>query len=272
MNKMRKLLLAGGLLLSFYVNGINDYSPYGSARSISLSNATVATYGFLNPASTILMENSFLSATYENKYITKELSSTTFATLYKSKFADLSFCLNYFGYEVFNETSLMISSCKQLFDWMTLGVRVEYRSFYFHSESGRSNQMSAGIGLILFQQKKVNLGINLGNLLNVRTDKNYDPLALSMPFHFELGLAYHAMDDFCLLFQISKWKHQNLQLAVGAEYKGISSFPIRLGLSGMPFSPSFGIGYECKHFQIDVATNYYMNLGFSPSLTFLYQF
>lgn len=269
---MRELLFTGSLLYSLTISGINDNSQFESARSISLSNATVATFGILNPASTILKENSFLVATYENKYITKELSSTTFTALYKSKFADLSFCMNYFGYEIYNETSFLVSSSKKLSDWISLGLKIKYTSFYFHSEDGRSNKLSAGIGVLLFQNRDINLGLNFDNLLKVRLDNNYDPLSLSMPFNYQLGLAYHAMHDLCFLFQLSQWESQNIQLAVAAEYNGISSFPLRLGLSGMPFSPSFGIGYVCDLFQIDIAAKYYLNLGFSPSLSLTYNF
>lgn len=272
MKDMRRLFLIGSLLCSFSLSGINDNSQFENARSISLSNATVASYGNLNPASTIFIENSCLVATYENKYITKELSSIIFTGLYKSKFIDLSFSLNYFGYEIYNETSFLISSSKQLSDWLSLGLKIQYTSFFFQSEEGRSNQLSAGIGIILFQNKDINIGLNFGNLLNLNLDNHYKPLSLNPPFNYQLGLAYHPSTELCFLFQLSQWEKQNIQLSVAAEYKGISSFPIRLGLSGMPFSPSFGIGYLCNCFQIDIATKYYLNLGFTPSLSLTYKF
>lgn len=269
---MRELIILCSLLFTLSVYGINDNSRSESARSTALSNATVSTYGILNPASTILYENSFLSATYENKYITKELSSTTFTALYKSKFADLLFCMNYFGYEIFNETSLLISSSKELSEWLSFGINIQYNSFYFHSEDGRSNQMSAGFGFILFQNKDVNVGLNFGNLIRIRLDDNYDPLTLSSPFNYQLGITYHALSDLSFLFQLSQWQDQNIQLAVAAEYTGIASFPLRLGLSGMPFSPSFGLGYKWEYLQVDIAAKYYLNLGFSPSLSLTYRF
>ncbi|MGL5920186.1 MAG: hypothetical protein ACRCZQ_06770 [Bacteroidales bacterium] len=270
--KMRELIITCSLLLSLSIYGINDNSRFESARSTALSNATVSTYGIQNPASTILFKNSFLSATYENKYITKELSSTTFTALYKAKFADLLFCMNYFGYEIFNETSLLISSSKELSEWLSFGINIQYNSFYFHSEDGRSNRLSAGFGFILFQNKNVNIGLNFGNLLKIRLDSNYDPLTISAPFNYQLGLAYHAMNDLSFLFQLSQWKDQNIQLAVATEYTGIKSLPLRFGISGMPFSPSFGLGYQWEHLQIDVAAKYYINLGFSPSFSLTYSF
>ncbi|MGL5318559.1 MAG: hypothetical protein ACRC9Q_07700 [Bacteroidales bacterium] len=272
MKNIRELLIINGLLCSSFLYGISDNSQFESARSISLSHATVATYGLLNPASAILFENSFLSATYENKYITKELSTTTFASLYKSKFADFSFCANYFGYEFFNETSLSLSTSKELFDWLALGVRFNYSSFDFYSEDGRSNQLSAGLGFLFFQHRNLNLGLNLGNILRVRTDRNYDSLPLSLPFHYELGLAYHVLPELTFLFQLSQWESESVKLSAAAEYKGFPSFPLRIGLSGMPFSPSFGTGYICDSFQIDVAASYHLYLGFSPSVTLTYRF
>ncbi|MGL5786075.1 MAG: hypothetical protein ACRCX4_04615 [Bacteroidales bacterium] len=249
------------------MNATNDYSQYENARSVSLSHATVSTYGFLNSASAVLYENSFVSATYENKYITKELSSTTIAGLYKSKFTDLAFCLNYFGYDIFNKTSISISAAKDLSEWFALGVRINYSSFYFHSESGRSNQLSADIGFLFFRNRIITAGINIGNLFRVRTDHNYDPLKLSEPVHIECGLSYKTLDDLNLLFQIAKTGKQDLKLALAAEYTGIHNFPVRVGVSGMPFSPSFGVGYKYNFLAIDIASGYHIDLGFSPTVT-----
>lgn len=267
MNNIQKLILFFSLLYSSDSYATNAFSQYENARSISLSNATVSTYGFLNSATTVLFENSFVSVTYENKYITKELSSTTFVALYKSKFTDLAFCMNYFGYDIFNETSVSLSAAKDLSSWLALGIRVNYSSFYFHSESGRSNQLSADVGFLFFKNNIISLGLNAGNLVRVRTDHNYDPLKLSFPLHFECGLTYKTLDELDLYLQISKFGKQDPKLALAAEYKGIKSFPIRVGVSGMPFSPSFGVGYKYNFLAIDIASGYHIDLGFSPTVS-----
>lgn len=245
-------------------------SEYQDARSIALSNATCSSDGLSNAASFSLPEYSYISLSYDNKYITKELSSTTFVGLYKLKFIDFSLLANYFGYEYYNKVHVSVNASKYLFDRFILGLRIGYSSFYFSSESGRSDLIDVSLGGIFKVNENLQIGLSGSNLLKARLDKNYDPLVLDLPLRLDAGLEFKVIDEMNLLFQVSKSENKDFTIHFGAEYFVSDQFPLRIGFSGAPFSPSFGTGFLFDNFDLSVAAFYNMKLGVSPSVSLKY--
>ncbi|MGL5732183.1 MAG: hypothetical protein ACRCX5_13825 [Bacteroidales bacterium] len=245
-------------------------SEYQDARSIALSNAVCASDGLINAASMSLPENSYISLSYDNKYITKELSSTTFAGLYKLKFIDFSVLANYFGYEYYNKLHISINASKYLFNRFILGLRIGYSSFNFSSESGVSDLLDVSLGGIFIVNENLRIGLSGSNLLKARLDKNYDPLSLNLPFRLDAGLEFKVIDEMCLFFQVSKSEDVDFTIHFGGEYIVNEKFPLRIGFSGAPFSPSFGTGFLFDNFDLSVAALYNLKLGISPSVSLKY--
>jgi hypothetical protein len=56
----------------------------------------------------------------------------------------------------------------------------------------------------------------------------------------------------------------------GLEYQFTPQFSIRFGYASQPASASMGIGFKLKNIQIDLASSYLANLGFTPSINIVY--
>lgn len=245
-------------------------SDFQDAQSVALSNAVCASSGLINPASMSLSEFSYFSLSYENKYITKELSSTTFVGLYKFNFIDFSLLANYFGYEYYNRMHFSLNVSKFLFDRFVLGLRFGYSSFYFSSESGRSDLVDISLGGIYRINEYLQLGLSASNLLKARLDKNYDPLTLNTPMRIDVGLDYKVLEEMHLYFQVSKSSQSDFMIHFGSEYILNNTIPLRFGFSGSPFSPSFGTGLFFDKFELAVAALYNLKLGISPCVSLKY--
>jgi hypothetical protein len=59
---------------------------------------------------------------------------------------------------------------------------------------------------------------------------------------------------------------------MGIEYQFVERFFVRIGISGKPIHHSAGIGYKCRYFATDVAFVHHETLGYTPSISMIFNF
>ena len=62
------------------------------------------------------------------------------------------------------------------------------------------------------------------------------------------------------------------RVRAGIEYHPIDLLYIRAGVQGAPIDLAFGFGLKYKGYKLDLSTQYNQVLGWSPAISFLFDF
>jgi len=159
-------------------------------------------------------------------------------------------------------------------------VQLDYLSTKIGEGYGSKNNLTFELGVLANLTPELTLGAHVFNPINAKLEDEYNE---SIPAIYKLGLSYSITDE--ILFAIETEKNMDYKPSVrgGVEYMIAKQAGIRFGYSSVPaktgsekFSISseltFGFGLALSRFKMDFAASWHQTLGWSPAVSFIFNF
>lgn len=244
------------------------------SRSQALAGATVvlsdgwSVYG--NQAGLAGLARSQFGLSVCNRFLVKELSLRAGFFVLPVQSSVLALSLSQFGVNSFRQEKIGFAFARQLSPRLSAGLQFNYYRMFLPEE----NQSAGSAGLELGFQYLLHDGSVAGlHVLNpyktgLRTMTGF----FTYPTLLNLGVRIHLSDSFRLISELENKLDHQLLLRAGMEYVVPEKLVLRTGISGKPYQIAAGMGFQVNKLTIDLAGSSHPYLGYSPSVSFQYQF
>lgn len=212
-----------------------------------------------NPSGIATLEGWHLGAFYENQWLLKETAFKNAAAVKKIRgVGTIGLLIGQFGGSQSNESLFGMAYARNFGPYLQLGLRVDY--YLFHWGENYPNRGAFGFMLGLQSQltEKMRVGVCLAHPLQHLKTIHEDRLPVVM----RLGIAYRFTEDFTGQCEIERDNsREGIHLKTGLEYEIFKKFRIRIGAQHNPNLASFGVGYQLRCLEVDVAAEIHPLLG-----------
>jgi hypothetical protein len=263
---MKQLSLIILWICSGVTQAQNIFNPVG-AESWSLGGTSVISknvFSVINNPATIGSFKKIQAGIYsEQRFGEAKLNSSNIALILPSKFINIGFSINHFGYELFNQQKFNLSLGKRLSKQFLLGVSISYFETNI-SEQSHSGNFLGEFGLIYQPFQKWQIGMFVFNPTQSRYSVNsYDRI----PTYARFGASYEISDKVQFISEIEQTLNQNLVLRGGIKYQIHEILSLSIGAANNPVYLTFGTGIKLKNYKVDFAMSTHQILGVSPHLS-----
>lgn len=247
---------------------------FSGSRSQALAGASSSLADcwsvFGNQAGIANIERPTVCGNIQNRFLVKELSSSTGIFILPVQSSVFAFSVYQFGKNTFRNEKIGIAFARSLNPKFHFGIQFNYYRFFLAEE----NQSIASFGLELGFQHQLSDQIILGiHAINpYKTSVKTFSGEYSYPLRFNIGAHYQLSEPFGLVTELEKELLHPMNFKTGLEYTILKKLFIRTGISSKPYQLSAGLGFTVDKLKIDLAVAYNQYLGNSPSVSFQYQF
>jgi opacity protein-like surface antigen len=215
-------------LIPFCLWSQNPLDQKPDARSLALGGSGLAQIdswsGINNPAALAFLDANFLSSSHRQVFGIEALQKSALCGNFKSFGQQVALSLEYFGFEYFNQSKIMLAYGQKLSKSIALGLRLGSEAYYI--EAGSSGWVPS-VEFFLFGKSasKLQYGLAVKNPFSRKLSQEYR----LKPSSFSLGFLYHLKNELHFSFEAeSAWK-ESLQLMSGLEYEISKGLFFRLG-------------------------------------------
>ncbi len=171
-----------------------------------------------------------------------------------------------FGNDLYSEQKIGLAYARKLMSNLQIGAQFDYLNLSIE-DYGQKDLITFEVGMQWQVVRSISLGAHVFN--PVRTEILEDE---KLPTLFALGLQYQPTNLVTVVAEVEKDLDYEANVKVGIEYAFQENLFFRTGISTNPVLFSFGVGYQLKNgIGIDVATSMHQVLGWSPSVSLVYQ-
>jgi hypothetical protein len=249
--------------------------PHIIPSPISIARTSVADIhswtAFNNPAALGYVEKISLSATFENRYLLKELSTKSVQAGFSTKQINIGGSFSYFGYSLYHEMLVGIDFARNFSNKFALGIGFDYYSSYFSADNKYHGALLGRVGVFIQLNPDFVLGFSTFNPFqnNIQTDF----VTKRIPSIFSLGTAYSFSADFVWRTQIDKELSSNYRFATGFEYRMQEFINVKLGGYFLEnFIPCLGFWLFLGDYSADLNCELNPILGVSTMISLRYNF
>lgn len=241
-------------------------------RSTSMGSAGVALQDVWslqqNPAGTAGIEKPIFAIGYAQHFSGTELNTQTaiFAFPLKQNVFGLSF--QRYGFSEYMEQRAGIAYSRRFGNSVFMAIGFNYHHIEI-LKYGSAQAFSVEAGIQYSVTDKLWIGSHISNPNRSR----YNDLAGSdIPVTLSFGASFRFTDKVLIISDIQKVLGAATDVKLGLEYKLISWFSLRCGVSANPFKQYAGFGLNSQRLCVEVAVSSHPNLGISPQLALIYEF
>jgi hypothetical protein len=244
----------------------NIFNPIG-ADAWSVGASSVISQNvfsvFNNPAAISDFKKVNAGINSEQRFSEIKLNTSSIALVVPSKFINIGFSINHFGYELFNQQKFGLSLGKKLSKQFSLGVTFSY------FETNISEQVPAGnffgeMGLLYQPFSKWHFGMFIFN----PNQSKYSFISYDrIPTFVRFGVSYDVSDKVQFISETEQILNQSLVLRGGIKYQIHEILSLSIGAANNPVYLTFGTGIKLKSFKVDFAASVHQVLGVSPHLS-----
>ena len=221
-----------------------------------------------NSAGAASIEHAIFALGYEQHYLNPELSTQSAVLGIPVKNHVLGLSFQRYGITEYLEQTTGLALSRSFSDALSISL-----AFKYHQVSipvyGSGNAISVDAGMQFSLNDKVRLGSYIynpgGSRINTLSDS---------PVHsgISVGLCYLVSNKVLLISDLNKISDFGMNIRMGIEYQIVKRFYLRGGLSTNPFKQTGGFGLKYRRFSLDAAISSHPRLGYSPNLSFNYEF
>ncbi len=241
-------------------------------RSIAMSGNEVVQSALFNPALICTSEHKAIQFNYFNRYSLKELGTINGNFYLPNEYLSVGINFSSFGYDAFRETMFRLSLSKQLHGKWSLGISAQYALLQTELLEEKPALLSTDIGIVYTPVKNLLIGLLIMNLPAVNLGDKSIKIEDFESYLLQIGFQWEIINNMFITSSLGQNEEHKLIANFGLEYILFNSFFIRAGVGGIPFLPSFGVGYEFSCFKIDVAAVYHSILGISTGIGLQFNF
>jgi len=271
------LLTAGNLWCA------NTNQPIGG-RSAGMGNASVTLNDFWsvhnNQAGLAGINVAAVGLYYENRFLVQELSLKAAAFVLPTKSGTFGINFNSFGYVNYNEMKVGLAYGKKFGNIFSAGVQLDYLRTHIAEDYGNKDAFTFEIGIRTELTKQLTIAAHVFNPIRVKIQSETDD---RVPAILKLGISYSLSDKLLLSLETEKDSDFKPLIRGGFEYKIVDMATVRIGYSTLPSTSgsdnfsiasaySFGFGLKLRKFVIDLSSSWHQTLGWSPMVSFIYNF
>lgn len=180
-----------------------------------------------------------------------------------SRMGTLASGIHRYGYDLFNETRFNLGY-KNSLEGFHYGLLFNYRHVAQGGGYGSAGAVSIDAGLAAEISQKLIIGTRITNL-NRAAYGNTDE---ELPRELSIGLSYKLNDSLLFSGDAVKDVRFPLSLRKGIEFKPVSRFYARSGISTQPVTWTLGVGFETGPLFVNIAVQRHEALGMSPAFDF----
>ncbi|MDR2475672.1 MAG: hypothetical protein LBD45_07420 [Bacteroidales bacterium] len=240
---------------------------FENARSKALGVSGISLASPANPSGISFFDSSVASITYGNRFSLKELAEFSAVLSYPNRWLDAGLAFSRFGYEHYNENRIGLSVARKLSATISAGLRFNYFFIHVSDVDEQPAALTTDIGCYWKPSDFVSVGFLFSNLMLMNSGVG-NPLDKTAC----VGVSYRIIPELMLITEIETTFRHAAEYRFGIEYQPVENIFFRMGVSGKPFVPSFGLGYRLKHVQCDIAARSHEVLGISPVIGLTYFF
>lgn len=236
-----------------------DLFSYADIRSYSMGMTYAAVCSPGNPSAYSFAGKSVVNLNYINRFGMKELSTYSCFANINSRKINIGAYISRFGMNSYNENKFSLYVHRQLSEYISLGIRINYLLWQMHSRENNVHAVTADIGMLIKPTEKLTIGIVINNPVKkgIIKGKSMDKL----PVLIATGVSYKPVSTVLLTFDVEKSLSEKTYYKLGTEYRPIPEFAVRLGIYGRPFIPTFGLRVDLKQFELNIGAKYHSELG-----------
>jgi len=203
-----------------------------------------------------------------NQFLIKNLNTGSLAIAIPVGKGTAAINFTTYGYQLYRENKLGLSYAMALSPAFSLGIGLNYHSLRLGEGLGMEYSFYPDIGLNYKPTDKLNIGIQFQNITLSTKVKQLDEL---WPVTGRLGLIYFINDKLLIGVQGNVYANNPFEINSGLEYTFSDHFSFRFGFASQPNRASLGIGFRLQLFQVDLASSYQADLGFTPSINLIFK-
>jgi len=268
--KTRGRLLLLYLILGFTISQAQEQSASGAA-SLSLADANLLLADEWsvnnNPAMLTALQEISLAAAFRNQFLLPEFSSRSFALNLPIKNQHIGLAADQKGFSEFLGTRLGLSYAQSLSPSFSMGMQFNYQSLSLADPYGQAYFLTVNLGFFT----KISDELELATLV-VNPNRSNTPNAdqAFAPQIIKTGLAYHPEEYLSIYLQADKQLDRPLESRLGIQYAFQKAVHCRLGIAPQTRKFAFGFDYLRNAIKLAVASQFHLQLGFSPVISISY--
>ncbi|MFY8186012.1 MAG: hypothetical protein ACOVLD_08135 [Bacteroidia bacterium] len=267
---MKKTVLLLFLFSAFLVKA--DNNPVG-ARAAALGGASITLSDVFssqnNQAGLGFLKKASVGAYYENRFLLKQLSYSSFVGAMPIKKGTFGLTYTGFGYSAFKQSKLGLAYGLALSENFSAGVQMNYLSYRIGDIYGNASAFTVELGLQGKLSKNIIVAAHVYNPNRAKiTDYNNEKL----PSQLRFGIQYIFSEKLFAVAEAEKSSYNAVNFKGGIEYSPAKEFYLRAGATINPAQASFGLGLNISSLKFDLSSAYHNVLGFSPQIGLSYVF
>ena len=268
---MKKTLLSG--IFSLMLTCVLAQNSTVGARAAALGGASLTFTDVYsaqnNQAGLGFLKNASVGAYYENRFLLKQLSYSSFVGALPIKKGAFGLTYTGFGYSAFKQSKLGLGYGMKLSENFSAGVGLNYLTYRIGDIYGKASAFAVELGLQGKLSKQITVAAHIYNPNRAKiTNYNNEKI----PSQLRFGVQYKFSKQLLVLAEAEKSTYTNVNFKGGVEYAPAKEFYLRAGANSYPTQVAFGIGVNLEGLKFDLSSSYHNILGFSPQVGLSYVF
>lgn len=256
------------------------YIPLPAVENLRLPDIRAVGMGVNGVTESVLYNPSFLALStqksiyiqYFNLYGLKELNTIGGGFQYPNAFLPVAVDISSFGYDAYRENRVRISLGKRLNEQWSLGISVQYAWLQTVLAEKGISVLAADLGIGYRLVENVFIGMLIKDLSSVKIKQSAFDYKENKDFLAQIGFQWQVINSLLIVGSAGGSYEQKIFGNAGIEYTAWKTFHLRAGIQTAPLLPCFGIGYDFRHFSLDIAGIYHRVLGIHTGLGLSYSF
>lgn len=238
-----------------------------------MGNASVMLFdfwsNFSNQAGLAKVEIPTIGVCYHNGFLINETGTQAVGGVLPTKTGNFNLNFSRYGYSLFSENTFGLGYSRKINNKLSAGIQFDY--FYLGQSEAYKNKslFLFELGFIASPADKLQIGVHVFNPTRAKiSDYQNERVATIL----RLGLGYHFTDGVLFTVEAEKDMDKKVRIKSGFAYRVIDMLTLYAGVGTNPNAFSFGLGYQLKSLNINLAFTTHPSLPVSTQGALSYAF
>ncbi len=269
---LRNFIIFSGLILYTNLASAQIENPVGAAAAGMGGTSRLSTdvWSFYNNVAGMANMQTLQFGVYsENRFVIKDLNRGGAAVVFPFASYAVGIGFSKMGNSDLNTTLYGLGVSKKLAPGFTAGIKLNYLQTYMGIQNGTYQNVFFDAGIMYTINKDFTGAFHVSNPNRVKLSEVTDN---RLPGSATLALGYKASSKVRINAEGINDLDHGFRFRSGVSYQPNSKYIFRMGLSTGVFNGTFGFGYKYHKINLDIASVYDINLGFTTQLSFRFTF